>query len=740
MAEKTMLGKVFKVGSLAAYTGLETKDANTLYFIKDKKMMFRGTQRLLGNFEVVSSTTDAKEEGIIYYIPQNGDNKAQLGYKNGSAFVSILSDATIDAIDARVATLETAVNTLNGSDTTTGSVAKQIKDAVESLDSSATVATVTDGVVKIFGITETDGKIEKNAAADVTLAKVASTGDAEDVAYGDSSNVKAELDKIEGDATTTGSIAKAVADAVSTLKGDASDNGDTLGELEDRIEGLEAAKVLMKEITGDALTALGTNVKEAYQLVDKNGDAITNSDTIKIYKDGSLIGAKLTSSDITVNDAANKDAFDAEVTGDPQYLSLCYQTEEGKYDIVSIDVSKFLSESEFGNGLQVDGGKVSVKNASETYLSVAESGISADVVKMANAKAAEGDVAEVTGLADALDVKTYVDSAVANKNVSAEGETGDSALVSASAANNEVTVASTKKLQDAVALAETSIQSVTKGTDGTYVATTVSTDASKNVTVGVAVTLADYDATIDAWGEANGLVEKSDLVAYVSDEVTKINSAAVNSVTKGTDGTYVSVTVDNTDAHKPKISVSDTIQAVASAGASAMGLAEASDVKSYVDNAIADLDVTEITVASVSAGVVTIMGGIKEDDGKIAKGSNVDVTLAKVATTGKAEDVAYTKGADSSLTSTDVNAALDELSKEIDDIDKAHVTVVQAETTQEVTVTASADSKTFTIGVNMATYTANADKGDDALSNDGLVTGEMVKNYVADYAIYWEEI
>ncbi len=48
---------------------------------------------------------------------------------------------------------------------------------------------------------------------------------------------------------------------------------------------------------------------------------------------------------------------------------------------------------------------------------------------------------------------------IQGKNVSASGETGDNALVTASASNNSVTVTSTQKLQNAVAAAESAIQS-----------------------------------------------------------------------------------------------------------------------------------------------------------------------------------------------------------------------------------------------------------------------------------------
>ena len=48
---------------------------------------------------------------------------------------------------------------------------------------------------------------------------------------------------------------------------------------------------------------------------------------------------------------------------------------------------------------------------------------------------------------------------ISGKNVGASGETGDNALVTASASNNNVTVASTQKLQNAVSAAESALQS-----------------------------------------------------------------------------------------------------------------------------------------------------------------------------------------------------------------------------------------------------------------------------------------
>lgn len=82
-----------------------------------------------------------------------------------------------------------------------------IGDGIDALDGSATIATVSSGVVTLKGgISEVNGVIDNDSSSDITLAKVATTGAAIDVSYGASSNVKAALDTIgtiPGTATAT---------------------------------------------------------------------------------------------------------------------------------------------------------------------------------------------------------------------------------------------------------------------------------------------------------------------------------------------------------------------------------------------------------------------------------------------------------------------------------------------------------------------------------------------------------
>lgn len=68
-------------------------------------------------------------------------------------------------------------------------------------------------------------------------------------------------------------------------------------------------------------------------------------------------------------------------------------------------------------------------------------------------------------------------STISGKNVGAAGETGNNALITASASNNNVTVESTQKLKDAVAAAETALQDSDFATIGAAAAKAIVADA-----------------------------------------------------------------------------------------------------------------------------------------------------------------------------------------------------------------------------------------------------------------------
>lgn len=110
-------------------------------------------------------------------------------------------------------------------------------------------------------------------------------------------------------------------------------NAESITGLQAEIDGLKVVKVT---------EGLESNVKEAYQLQDKDGVAVGAQ--INVYKDSSLKSVALVD----------------------QKLQFTYVLETGAEEVVDLDVASFLAESEFKNGLQVTDGVVSVKVAEET--------------------------------------------------------------------------------------------------------------------------------------------------------------------------------------------------------------------------------------------------------------------------------------------------------------------------------------------------------------------------------------
>lgn len=341
------------------------------------------------------------------------------------AIISYLQrlDKTASAVDGQVVT---TVTQTNGAVTETKANVKDLQLGGYSKDTSATGA---------IGSTDTVNtalsKLENNIAANDTARTVSSSD--QSITVANSANGTDVIVNVDG--TTI------VKDGGShALK-----------------SGLKLAKIT---------EGLSTNVKEAYQLQDASGNQIGNTQ-IDIYKDSALKEVYLGASTDTIDSTTGE--ITKNTVTDPQSMNFAYQLADGTYSLTKVDVSKFLTESEFSDGLQVNGGVVSVKvdSTSESFLTVGSGG-----VKLSGVKAAIDAVKVTTdntgatyvnlavdnagraltltntmqtmasadsthkGLAEASDVKSYVDAAVANKNVTAEGDD----YVSATAADNKVTV------------------------------------------------------------------------------------------------------------------------------------------------------------------------------------------------------------------------------------------------------------------------------------------------------------
>lgn len=243
-----------------------------------------------------------------------------------------------------------AIGVLNGADTVKGSVAKSVKDAVEALDAAEVGGT---GKV-ITTISETNGVIAATAI-DLTAESVAATAieASGDFVAVEGANVKAQVESLAKSIKSVSSAAKSY--SISAIN-----------------SGLE------------------TNVREAYKLVDEKGKQA--GATIKIYKDSSLKEVRLVG----------------------QELQFTYILADGSENTVGVDVSTFLAESEFNNGLEVVDHVVNVKidGTSEKFLTVGADGVKVSGVQEAIDKAAAKATTKVEKAADA-DKITLVESATA---------------------------------------------------------------------------------------------------------------------------------------------------------------------------------------------------------------------------------------------------------------------------------------------------------------------------------------
>ena len=114
-----------------------------------------------------------------------------------------------------------------------------------------------------------------------------------------------------------------------------------------------------------------------YQLVGKGGKVLGT--TIDIPKDQLLKDAKLGYANASVNESTGEitigSAVASEIEGQPQYLVLSMSIADGTYTKVGVNLSQFLTEKEFKDGLVLEGNVVkgNVKT-NDKFLGVDENG------------------------------------------------------------------------------------------------------------------------------------------------------------------------------------------------------------------------------------------------------------------------------------------------------------------------------------------------------------------------------
>lgn len=412
------------------------------------------------------------------------------------------ADSLNTTMGNRVSSLETKVGNTSVSDQITAAIGNLNKDdtaeagkyvsAVSEANGIITVSradlpslTTVGGTGKVItSVSQSNGKVSAKAT-DLSAANVSATASA-----GDTTHV----------AVSGTTVAAQISSLAQSIKNTAS----------------EAKTYSISTITGEALTALGANVKEAYKLVDGSGKQA--GDTIKIYKDSSL----------------------KKVALNGQTLNFTYILAEGNESTVGVDISTFLAESEFGNGLQVVEHKVSVKKDadSESFLTVGASGVKLSGVQTAiNTAAAKA----TTTIADKATGHVTVSSSEAT-----DGHTiytiAESDIASASDLSSEVTRATAveDKIEASVGLAADGSHVTTKG------------NYTKNAT-----TIAGEIAALDTQVKTN------------ADAIGVLNGSGAGSVSKAVADAKAAILGDAATDYNTLGKLEDQIQAVSSAAAKA---------------------------------------------------------------------------------------------------------------------------------------------------------------------------
>ena len=106
---------------------------------------------------------------------------------------------------------------------------------------------------------------------------------------------------------------------------------------------------------------------------------------------------------------------------------------------------------------------------------------------------------------------------------------------------------------------------------------------------------------------------------------------ALQSIAHGTDSNYITITVGTKSNNSQTVSGSATIQALASADSSHKGLAEASDVKTYVSNTVNGLDADVDASGTAQHSGTFVVSGITQTNGKITAVDSVEVEAAGAA-------------------------------------------------------------------------------------------------------------
>lgn len=343
---------------------------------------------------------------------------------------------------------------------------------------------------------------------------------------------------------------------------------------------------------GDATTE-ALNGKKAIKLLGKEGVVISEIDASAFIKDGMIqsvaFDTKTKHVTITFNTAAGKEPIDVDLstlvdtykagTG----LSLA---QDGTFSVDTTTIATVEKATELANAAE-QAAKTHANGLKETIDAYTVNGkpISGSPVLDGSMIAVGGTGAHKTANLDTTveDIYGKISDAAAGGVLSFGGQSGDITLATAGTENGDVNLKMTGKALSAsivglgsAAFTESSAYD-TKGAAAAVLGK--STDASTKKTVYGAIALANEKATPSLVDEKITAAGNNYATAA---QGTKADNALQSVSASGDD--YIIASAGAKAGNSQAITVSTKVQAVNSASASAKGLAEASDVKNYVDN------------------------------------------------------------------------------------------------------------------------------------------------------------
>lgn len=558
-----------------------------------------------------ASTVFGESKVVIDVTQENGQITATAANLTG-----VKLDGYAEGTDADVAATDTL-----------GQALGKLQAQINAMD-----LTVVSGAGEVItSVSEEDGKVSatKTAIKDVTLTGYAKTSASGAIESTD--DVEDALSKLENNIEAAKS-ATTVASADNSINVTPSTGGTDINvniKSGEHVLAKTGNAGLYTDIKLSGITPSSTTVKEEYALLGTDGMQL--GDTVKVYKDSSLVSMELVSG--------------GTAEAPKQYLRYTYVNDSGNTAQTDVDVSLLLAENEFKNGVTVDANGIVhgvVDPTSEAFLTVGADGF------------------KLAGVQDAIDTAISgldftTDAAVAGQYVAAIEETDGIVAVKTRANVSEAVLNNYAKGSDATAVAATdtvnaAISKLENQVDNAKAAATTKvaegTDAGNNMKI-VPTTGADKSVTYTI-----NLTDVASASA-LADEISH---------RKAVDGINGDAYTADTTAHYISGDSVNSLYAADKALDTAL-YNESTARTAAIDAAIESLDYTD------TAATGQYVSEVNEANGIISV-SRLNVSEAVLNN--------YTKGSkpqDTAVSSSDtINQAISKLEHQIDDVEGNYLT------------------------------------------------------------------